>query len=69
MNFVKSIITYQFLMPHLFGDEGPILQPNWKEVEKIIKKELKQIRPEYLKSLLMSLKTDHVKQLKGGSNH
>jgi hypothetical protein len=56
-------------MPHLFGDEGPILQPNWKEVEKIIKKELKQIRPEYLKSLLTSLKTDHVKQLKGGSNH
>jgi hypothetical protein len=69
LNFVKGIITYQFLMPHLYSDEGPIPQPNWKEVEKIIKQELKQIRPEYLKSLVTSLKADHLKQLKGESNH
>jgi thioredoxin-related protein len=69
LNFVKGIISYQFLMPHLYSDEGPIPQPNWKEVEKIIKQELKQILPEYLKSLVTSLKADHLKQLKGESNH
>ena len=69
MNFVKSTITYQFLMPVLYNDEGPVKQPNWKEAERIIKQELKGISPAYLKSLLTSLKSNHLKQLKGEQHH
>jgi thioredoxin-related protein len=69
MNFVKSIITYQYLMPILYSDEGPIKQPDWKEAEKRIKQELKQIRPEYLKIMLASLQSEHLRQLKGGPQH
>jgi hypothetical protein len=56
-------------MPILYSDEGPIKQPDWKEAEKRIKQELKQIRPEYLKILLASLQSEHLRQLKGGPQH
>jgi thioredoxin-related protein len=69
LNFVKSTVIYQFLMPVLYSDKGPLKQPNWKEAEKRIKQELKQTRPGYLKSLLASLKSDHLKQLKGELHH
>jgi hypothetical protein len=69
MSFVKNIITYQLLQPILFSDEGPEKNPDWKVAEKKVKENIKGISPGYLKTLIASIKSDHLKQLKGGAHH
>ncbi len=69
MMFVKNIITYQHLYSILYSKEGPIKNPGWKEAEKKIKSNIKNIRPDYLKTLMAAIKSDHLKQLKGGAHH
>ena len=43
--------------------------PDWKAAEKKIKMNIKNIRPEHLKILMAAIKSDHLKQLKGGAHH
>ena len=69
ISFVKNIIIYQHLYSGLYSDEGPVKNPDWKEAEKIIKMNIKNIRPDYLKTLLAAIKSDHLKQAKGGAHH